>query len=244
MSAHELPYPGPRRPRLRDDLIAYLRRPRATVASDSLPSFTWAKLLALQFLSLILAAPLMAIGFGLVSEENYTADEGIPGIWLFVLAVAAAPLLEETAFRLALTRFNGAFLIIGGVVLAIVSGGLIPELLPVMLVISLALVILGVAGLWSRQNAERIGAWWERHFATLFYGSAVVFALYHLANYDFGGVSTLDVIAAPLLVTAQFLGGILMGYCRVRLGIFPAMGQHAAYNAVLVGPAILAGGVI
>lgn len=244
VSSIELPYPSAPGPsRVRDDLLTFLRHPRPEVPTGPLPDLVWAKLLALQFLSLVLAAPFLAAGFALVSEEQYTADEGVPAWAILLLAVIAAPLIEETAFRLALTRFQGGYLILGGVCLAAVSAGAPPPVLPLLLLLAGAVVVLGVAGLWSPATQERLGGWWERRFPLLFYFSALLFGLIHLSNYDLGTIGVVDALAAPLLVSAQLLGGLLLGYCRVRLGIFAAMGQHAAYNGLLVGFALLAGGL-
>jgi hypothetical protein len=243
VSTHELPYPAVGRRRLRDDLLAYLRDPGQAVARGPLPDLTWAKLLALQFLSLIIAAPFLALGFALVQDEQYTADEGVPAIAVFFLAVVVAPVVEEAAFRLVLTRFRGPYLIIGGAALGAMSAALPLAIAVPMLALSAALIIIGVVGAGAAAARERLRALWARVFGWLFYGSAVAFALFHLGNYDLGSIGAVAVLAAPLLVTSQFLGGLLLGYARVRLGIVAAMGQHAAYNFLLVTPALLFGGL-
>ena len=248
MTTTQLPYPGvasaPRR--LRDDLAAYLRRPRSRVDRGPLPDLTWAKMIALQLLSLIVAAPFMAVGFAIVSDREFVANDGISPIALLVLAVIVAPLLEEYAFRFAVVAYRPLFLVVGGLVFAaflttVVVATELPTpaktvALAAVGAVALAVILLGVA------RSPRAAAFWESAFPWLFYGSAVIFGLMHLGNYSFGDIPPLAYLALPLLVTPQIIGGVLLGYTRVRLGILASIGQHAAYNFALVSIALLAGG--
>lgn len=54
----------------------------------------------------------------------------------------------------------------------------------------------------------------------------------HLGNYE-----ALTHPLGLLVVSPLMLGGMLLAYTRTRLGLRAAMAHHAAYNAVLVGPA-------
>jgi hypothetical protein len=229
------PYPtAPVKSRLIPDLIRYLRDPTATVAADPKPSLTWAKLVALQFLTLLISAPFLALGASLIDGEEFVGDEGLsPGV-LLVLAVVVAPLTEELAFRLPVSRFRGRYLVIAGAVLAALFPWLLPlPLMIVFLAIAAALVVLGGLAMVSDDLSERIAVRWRESFRWIFYGSALIFGLTHLGNYSFSEAGLVTIVAAPLLVLPQALGGLVLGYNRVRLGILWAMAQHAAYNAPL-----------
>jgi membrane protease YdiL (CAAX protease family) len=235
VTATSSPYPtAPTQSRLIPDLIRYLRDPTPTVAADPKPGLTWAKLVALQFLALLVSAPLLALGASLIDGEEFVGDEGLsPGV-ILVLAVVVAPITEELAFRLPVTRFRGLYLVVAGVVL----GALFPWLLPLPLVvvflgIAVALVVLGVLAMSNARISESIAERWQRSFRWLFYGSALLFGLTHLGNYSFSEAGLVTIVAAPLLILPQALGGVVLGYNRVRLGIPWAMAQHAAYNAPL-----------
>jgi membrane protease YdiL (CAAX protease family) len=72
---------------------------------------------------------------------------------------------------------------------------------------------------------------WDTYFRTFFYLSAILFALMHLTN--FGNTNTLYYILAPLIILPQFIGGITLGYTRLKLGFFWGVLQHGLYNFIL-----------
>ena len=53
----------------------------------------------------------------------------------------------------------------------------------------------------------------------------------HLTN--FGNTNTLYYILAPLIILPQFIGGITLGYTRLKLGFFWGVLQHGLYNFIL-----------
>ena len=74
------------------------------------------------------------------------------------------------------------------------------------------------------------------HFKLIFYLLTLIFAFYHLTNFD---ITPIILILSPLLVSPQLVIGLLLGYIRVRLGLIWAILLHSAYNLVLIGPLIL-----
>jgi hypothetical protein len=234
--------PLPRRPILRS-FVAYLRRPRAIEPHDGTPKW-WAalKLLGLDFALLIpFGAIALAAAQG-IDNETFTADEGLSAGEIAIAAIILAPLLEETAFRLWLAPLRSAFLVTSGLVLLLFISG---AGLSYLIVPAAALVIIGFAARPGRPDApnERprrqtlIGAW-DARFPYVFYGSAVVFGLVHLFNYDLGVADSLDLTLAPLLIAPQLAGGFVLAYTRVRLGFWYSVANHALYNAVLTLPAV------
>ncbi|MDH3226514.1 MAG: CPBP family glutamic-type intramembrane protease [Thermoleophilia bacterium] len=234
MTTTSLPPSSPARRRLIPDLIGYLRTPTPAVPPDPQPSLTWAKLVALQFLALLVSAPFLAVGASLIEGEEFVGDEGLSPPVVLILAVVLAPLTEELAFRLPLTSFRGLYLVVSGVVLGALFPWLLPlPLLVVFLGIAFVLIVLGVGAMASARASDRIAELWRGSFRWLFYGSAVMFGLIHLGNYSFSESGLVTIVAAPLLILPQALGGVVLGYNRARLGILWSMAQHAAYNAPL-----------
>ena len=72
---------------------------------------------------------------------------------------------------------------------------------------------------------------WNKNFKFFFYLSAVLFGLMHLTNYS--NTNTLFYVLAPLIILPQFIGGISLGYIRLRLGFFWGVLQHGLYNFIL-----------
>ena len=242
-----LPYPGPPpQPGVFKDLARFARSPRSEMPTGPRPFITFLKMIGIQFLALLVTTPLIGLGFWLISDKEFIGDQDIGKVELFILAVIAAPILEELAFRLAITKYTPMFLILGGIIFGL-FGGLSAFALDVPLGVRIAVVIVAVAiaatlialGASSSTRAEGV---WERNFARFFYGSVVVFGLFHLSNYSFGDLAPWEYLAFPLLVAPQIAVGFLLGYTRIRLGIFWAMGQHAFYNLVLVSLALSTGG--
>ena len=74
------------------------------------------------------------------------------------------------------------------------------------------------------------------YFSRAFWFFTLLFALVHLTNYQGIGRSW---YLAPLLVSPQLSLGIILGFVRVKFGLFSAIVFHAAYNAILLGPILL-----
>lgn len=84
---------------------------------------------------------------------------------------------------------------------------------------------------------NRAKIFWFKHFRIFFYISALLFALMHLTN--FSNTNILFYILAPLIVLPQFIGGITLGYIRLKLGFFWGVLLHGLYNLILFSVAIL-----
>lgn len=222
-------------------LVRYLRAPRSSEPHDgSSRRLTALKLLGLDLLCAIPLIGVTLAGEALIGGEGYVGDEGLLGWEIALLAVVVAPLIEEPTFRLAVTRFRPAYAIVSGALLTLVM--LDPGLGPTIIFVlpALAVVALGIAGATSPGRRERIGAWWERRFAWVFYGSAIGFGMVHLTNFSFGEVGAAELVAAPLLVAPQAVGGLILGYTRVRLGMWYAIAMHAGFNTVITLPVLFA----
>lgn len=232
--------PDARRPIL-PNLLRYLRRPRVEEPHGG--GARWlaaAKLLGIDVLVLIPLLLVVAAATALIEGEEFTADEGLDPVELAVLAIVFAPLVEETAFRLYLTRFRPLFALLGGTLMAVAFSDDRITFVDLLLLPALALAGAGVAGLMSARAREWIAVRWERRFAFIFYGSALVFGLAHLFNYEFASNGAAEIAAGPLLIAPQLAGGLILAYGRVRLGFWYALAMHAVFNAAVTVPVIFA----
>ena len=228
-----------RRPVVRE-FIAFLRAPSHDLAPDPTPVRTAIKLLGLQILALIVASPFLAAAMEVIDGEEFVGFDDISPLQVIILAVIVAPITEEAAFRLAVTRFRAVYLLIAGAVLGLLFPWALPlPLLVAYLVVALGMVALGVVALADSRADAAIARWWTRRFGAIVYLSALLFGLIHVGNYSFAESGLITAALAPLLVLPQALGGLVLAYCRVRLGIAWAMLQHAAYNAPLVAAVAL-----
>jgi hypothetical protein len=141
---------------------------------------------------------------------------------IILAGVLLAPLVEELTFRLTVAPFRAWWLVLSsaGLVLVDVRVGLVA------VVVALAIALI-------RPLRRRVAAGWARHFALVFYGSAVIFGLVHASNWvlDRPGLA---VVLVPLLVLPQALIGVVLGYARVTMGLLRSMLLHAAYNGSLL----------
>lgn len=145
-----------------------------------------------------------------------------------------APVLEELAFRGWLTGRIAAlrFAAYGFAALALFIAALFvdPDYGAPMSVAGSLLVFAGLIH-WSRTRRRdtAVPAWFTRHFRWIVWGSALVFGLIHLGNYE-----PLTHPLGLLVVLPQTIGGLLLAYTRTRLGLGAAIAHHAAYNAIFL----------
>jgi len=72
---------------------------------------------------------------------------------------------------------------------------------------------------------------WSKYFKFFFYSFAIVFALIHLANYN--NNSVIFFILAPIIIFSQFVGGLTLGYIRLKLGFIWGVLQHSLFNCII-----------
>lgn len=165
---------------------------------------------------------------------NQTLGQSDPRM-LLLMGILIAPVIEELMFRSWLGGPRAAILglpILAAALAVLATVGV--DLLPSVsfgLAIVLALLILAVARQYASQTTERQSIARRHLFPYAFYGSAILFALLHLSNYE-GGLSS------PIMLLAVFpqaIVGLLLGYVRMRFGILAAIVFHAVYNSFLIG---------
>lgn len=86
----------------------------------------------------------------------------------------------------------------------------------------------GMALWWWRQGPvdQPVPGWFTRHFGWILWGSTIAFGLIHVASFtDFEWGPDL------LYVLPQTIGGMMLAFTRLRLGLGAAMLHHGLFNA-------------
>lgn len=167
-------------------------------------------------------------------QQPWTSVAEQPFLVLFVSLILIAPIKEEIVFRMPMVYSTGfvvvalaVFLFHYGPMLVLLAGLNLQQALALLAVIVLVAVVC-CSQESLRSLARRV---WQNHFGLVFYAFTILFALMHLLNYY--GLS-LPHYLLPLLVLPQLIGGIFLGYTRLRLGLAWAIGQHMFNNALIL----------
>lgn len=217
-------------------LGTFLKRPTLDVRAHSAQPFTvLLRIFALDMaimLGLISCAGL-AIALGVELPETALAGMEFTPV-LVALVIVGAPVMEELMFRSWLSgRPAAVFAWLSlatafGLVALIGSEGLVPPW--PFFVAGLLGVVASLVLLWRKPPMR----WFAAIFPLFYWLSVLSFALVHLANFEEGGAILLA------LVLPQFVLGTLLGYVRVRIGLWAAMVLHGAHNATALAIASLA----
>lgn len=185
----------------------YLRKPIELPDSTDSLAIKWQYFL-FTYILIVLMAILTGIFPALVVPDEkdnaiFKLIETYPLPLVILIGTVFIPLIEELIFRLGLShKYNLLFQL-----------------------------ILGMSRLLNTEKQHRIQQWlhkgWDRSYAGFFYFVAILFALLHLFNYE---LSWKIVLLSPLLVLPQFLGGLVIGYLRIRQGFVWGFLLHFLYN--------------
>lgn len=78
---------------------------------------------------------------------------------------------------------------------------------------------------------DRIFNNWKYIFKYFLYVMIVLFGLIHLTNYK--NTEPIFFLLSPIIVGSQLLGGIVLSYCRIKLGFIWAILQHSLFNLII-----------
>lgn len=208
----------------RKGLLAFLRRPDEYVTQDNRPISLLRTCLWYFSTSLILVVG-MAVLITLDLSPAVNSDNSIPlwGVAFFL------PVVEELAFRLPLRRKRWILTVWAGTVsyflLCIALGTKVyeTEYLPWRVAGCIALT----AGIW-------FGGWkWLRRisFGWYFYLFALAFGCAHLTNsFSDGGTTAGTTAFFTLYAVYQTLGGLILGYARLKHGFLLCVLLHILTN--------------
>jgi hypothetical protein len=79
-----------------------------------------------------------------------------------------------------------------------------------------------------------VGSLWSDHFRSVLYASCFAFGLVHILTFRFTSVTAESLLLAPLLVFPQIIGGFIMAFARMRLGMISSIVLHVAHNFLLL----------
>ena len=162
------------------------------------------------------------------SGELVEDDFSISAISLFFSAVVLAPLLEELVFRLPLRPSVTAVAILYSLFIFWLSLwiAVYSSLLSAVLFVFVSFYI-------ARTFIQKdfLQAFYRQHPYFLFYSSTLVFGAVHVFNYEQASWKLL-----PLLVFSQTIGGLLLGFVRIRYGFWWAVFLHAFHNSFVCLP--------
>lgn len=154
------------------------------------------------------------------------------------------PLLEEMSLRLFQTRFRINYFIISvSVTLGIIIENIVGKLLWVsksflLMSVSVPMYVLIISALIGcvlylfRAKINRIEEFWNKNTGLIIYSVAALFAIAHMMNLKF---EIRDLVFMPLILLPFFIGGLSLGYLRVRLGIIYSIALHFIFLALHFG---------
>jgi hypothetical protein len=200
---------------------------------------------------LVIEMPLMfAVGYlqqtlaekGLLDLENHLVMKFIKEnskIVIIILLILVGPFIEELIFRLPL-RFKKAYFIPFILIFLIYTGTLILKTLHLSLAVSIPLFT-GITAfsfyyIFNRNMARKRETILSANYSFYFYSLTILFALFHLSNYNY---TPNLLLFAPIVVLPQFICGFLIGFIRIKQGFIWGFFFHALHNAVFVLPVLL-----
>jgi membrane protease YdiL (CAAX protease family) len=218
--------------------FAFVRRPvlpdRATgVRAQAFPVIGKLYLLDVLVMVTLMGAAALAQRMGLAMPDNLVSHVPQTPLVLGLIAVGA-PLAEETLFRSWLSGRPGhigallALLLTAGLTWWMVGDG--KDVTRDLTALGVLIGGLGFAGwwLWSRRKRPA-WAWFQRHFAWLYYGVTAIFAAAHMTNF----VQGMSWAVLPFTLP-QFVVGLMLGHLRVRYGLWASVLLHALHNSLFV----------
>lgn len=179
---------------------------------------------------------------GLLDSENHLVMEFMKDnskAVIIIFLILAGPFIEELIFRLPL-RFKKTYFIPFILIILSYAGSLIFKKLNLSLALSIPLFI-GITAflifyIFNRNMAEKRETALSANYSLYFYSATILFALFHLSNYNY---TPNLLLFAPIVVLPQFICGFLFGFIRVKQGFIWGFFLHALHNAVFVLPVLL-----
>ena len=170
------------------------------------------------------------------AQEVWKESDWTTVAFAIISASWIAPFHEEVTFRLFL-RYRLRYLFISLSLQAIFFLSLVDVSFSDSLTglfIALLVGLLIIIAFWLMQRVRyqtRLPQVWERWFPLIYYYSAIAFGLVHYAAYGLEGHA---LWFAPVILAPHFLMGLMLGFVRVRYGMWYAIGAHALINTASI----------
>jgi hypothetical protein len=157
-------------------------------------------------------------------------------IKVFLFICILAPLGEEFIFRLPLKYTGNQHLknLIWpySLVLLFVSVFLkdVPPYTHILFWLLLWVLPMMAIFFFKDRASKMLEKFFTNYFSQMFWVSCLLFGLFHLPNYH---INRYVILFAPILVGSQFMGGVLLGYIRLKNGFWWGVLGHSAFNGVV-----------
>jgi membrane protease YdiL (CAAX protease family) len=198
------------------------------------------KIFVITFAAVILiAVPLMTLigADDLPNKLSELENLGFDKVWqqnlaLFTLAVIAVPLLEEVLFRFPLKFRRGAIalslVLIGTLAANILQVFGVDIVQATTIGVGLVVLLAVILYLFLRGDGQ-LDAFTNKYFIYFFYAAALLFAFAHVFNYE---LRPDQKWMTPILVLPQMILGLMLGYLRIKYGLWAAIMAHAMNNMI------------
>ena len=217
------------------ECISFLNFPQRNInlpKVDSPLSYIFTLFIFAFFLNIILLSLVSSfVDFESMDNGILALKDSVGFASLFALAVIGAPVIEELIFRFPLkNKIVLSFLLIGldAIIVSIFCQAFgwrqLAIVLPVVTtVLSIALIFFFKA---LQDDWYQVLDDW---YPYIFFFVAGMFGFIHIYNYGEGGF---EWWMTPFIVIPQFVLGLILGFIRLRIGLWACILMHAMNNAI------------
>ncbi len=217
------------------EILSFLKNPRRDIRSEKPASENLKDIFLIficTFITVIgLVAPIMFSVLDMENIPNKLQDlsENISQLQFFLLGVVVAPLAEEFIFRFPLKYRKGVLILILAFLSALLfylASKMFSENHAIILGLSLFLPYT-ILLLINESPLSELGL--KKLFPFVFYITAALFGFAHVSNY------ALDPslwYMTPILVMPQLLLGLMLGFVRLKYGLWASILMHAMNNFI------------
>ncbi len=218
-----------------DEIIRFVVKPTLDRNKMSL-SGRLGNVMVLLVLKILVSAFLALVISALSDLENIGIEQAKENYALVELLVAGAlflPIVEETMFRLGLifSPVNWA-IAVGVICYYLISRSYFDVSISdlenhLLFRVGVSLLIGIVMFALFHLKRSRLMRFSGRNLRLLFYLSVVVFAAAHVSNFD---TTTANFFDTLLIISPHLVGGIFLGFIRVKYGFLIGLGFHSVNN--------------
>ncbi|PWK28572.1 CAAX prenyl protease-like protein [Arcicella aurantiaca] len=153
----------------------------------------------------------------------------------YLMIVAFAPIFEELTFRYALRCSKTAIAVMILMVVWLIVKFTVKSNQDIAFIVGITFSLIPVIRLAIKPFDNQLEKQWIRFFPFIFHFSAIIFGLMHLTNFEHIN----NYFLAIPLVCSQFVSGYVLGFVRMKFGLFYSMGLHAVWNFIASFPILI-----
>lgn len=222
------------------DYVGFVRHPglpACQIPFGAAASLITLSLFALDVVVMLVLATVAVLVVSLGAEMPHHALDGlkITGL-LWVMIVFVGPIAEEAAFRGWLTGTPRALGLYGSIIVAGAALMLTPRLNWLATTALAAALMAGIGGSLMWLRGDRPSPRFQQLSPVFYWLSCLAFGLVHLTNLTIGQNGL-----AVLWVAPQLILGTILGYARVKIGMWSNILLHMLHNSVIMAVALGSG---